>query len=69
MTPAEFKQARESLGLTLAELGHILDTSPTTIVKWEMPPTNSTARKPNPIAVRVMRWMLGGFRPPEWPDD
>jgi DNA-binding transcriptional regulator YiaG len=67
MRPDEFKAARRKLGLTQAELGAVLDTAPQTIRKWEMPPENSTARGVNPVAARVMRWLLDGFRPPEWP--
>ena len=67
MTPIEFKQARRKLGLTQAQLGVILDTAPQTIRKWEMDETCSTARSVNPVAARVMQWMLDGFRPPEFP--
>lgn len=67
MEPEEFKRARRRLGLTQAELGRILDTAPQTIRKWEMQPENSTARGVNPVAAQVMRWMLAGFRPPEFP--
>ena len=67
MTPAAFKAARKSLGLTQSELGQILDTAPQTIRKWEMGEGRSTARSVNPVAARAMRWMLGGYRPKEWP--
>ncbi|WP_340109496.1 helix-turn-helix domain-containing protein [Pikeienuella sp. HZG-20] len=67
MTSAEFKAARNELGLTQAQLAEILDTAPPTIRKWEAPTGRSTARGPNPVACRAMRWMLAGFRPPEWP--
>lgn len=67
MTPADFKEARISLGLSQSQLGEILATSPTTIRKWEMDADRSTARSPNPVACQVMRWMLDGFRPPEFP--
>ncbi len=66
MTSEEFKEARHSLGLTLSELGHILSTDPRTVRKWEAK-QGTNARSPNPVAVRVMQWMLDGFRPPEWP--
>ena len=36
MTPQEFKAARQKLGLTQSQLGHLLDTAPQTIRKWEM---------------------------------
>ena len=67
MTADEFKQARCKLGLTQSELGIILDTNPSTIRKWEMSNDRSTSRNPNPVASRVMHWMLDGYRPPEWP--
>lgn len=67
MTPAEFKQARRNLGLSQSQLGRILATDPSTIRRWEMPPERNTARPPNPVAAQIMRWMLNGFRPPEWP--
>ena len=67
MTQKEFKAGRKSLGLTQAQLGYVLDTSPQTIRRWEMPPDCSAARGVNPVAARAMRWMLDGFRPPEFP--
>lgn len=67
MTPTEFKHARKSLGLTLAQLGTILDTDPRTVRRWEAE-GGSTARSVNPIAAQAMRWFLDGFRPPEWPE-
>lgn len=68
MTPNEFKSARRKLGLTQSQLGIILDTLPQTIRKWEMGEDCKTARSVNPIAARVMQWMLDGYRPPEWPE-
>lgn len=68
MTPAEFKQARRDLGLSTAQLAHILDTNPQTVRRWEAPESASTSRPPNPIATRVLAWMQSGFRPPEWPN-
>jgi DNA-binding transcriptional regulator YiaG len=67
MTPHEFKEARITLGLSQAQLGEILNTNPTTIRKWEAESDRSTSRKPNPVAVQVLRWLLDGFRPPQWP--
>ena len=69
MNAREFRQARHSLGLTQAQLGAILDTNPTTIRKWEAEADRSTSRDPNPVACQVMRWMIAGFRPPEFPSD
>lgn len=66
MTSLEFKEARHLLGLTLEQLGAILDTAPRTVRKWEAQ-SGTNARAPNPIACQVMRWMLDGYRPAEWP--
>lgn len=68
MTPQQFKSARLKLGLTQGQLSVILDTAPQTIRKWEMGEDRSTARSVNPIAARVMAWMLNGYRPPEFPN-
>jgi len=32
--------------------------------RWE----DAGLRPPNPIACRVLDWMLRGWRPPEWPE-
>jgi DNA-binding transcriptional regulator YiaG len=66
MDGTEFKAARVKLGLTLSQLGVILNTDTRTIRKWEADPSLSTSRSPNPIACRVLEWMLAGYRPPQW---
>lgn len=67
MTPAEFKQARQSLGLSAQALADILGVNIATVQKWEAPANAKSARKPDAIAVRALHWMLGGFRPPQFP--
>jgi len=64
MNPTQFKKARQSLGLSAAQLGRILGTDPRTIRRWE---SADDPRPVNPIAAQVMIWMLDGFRPPEFP--
>lgn len=67
-TPTEFKQARHELGLTVRELAHILGVNEDRVRKYELEPASaSTAQRPNPTACRALGWMLGGWRPPEWP--
>jgi transcriptional regulator with XRE-family HTH domain len=66
MTPAEFKQARHALRLTIAQMATVLDVDPRTVRKWEALHGGS-ARPPNPVAARAVAWFLDGFRPPEWP--
>lgn len=60
MTSKEFREARLKLGLTLAALGKIIDTHPRTIRKWEADDDTNSARKPNPIACRVLQWLESG---------
>lgn len=64
MTPTAFKQARHTLGLSVSQLAHILDTEPRSVRRWE-----DGSRDPNPVACRVVAWMLDGYRPPEWPKE
>lgn len=64
MTPTQFKEARNTLGLSQSQLGKILNTDPRTIRKWE---SEGDPRPVNPIAARVMEWLLDGFRPNEYP--
>jgi DNA-binding transcriptional regulator YiaG len=65
MTPRQFGEARRKLGLSASQLGRILNTDPRTIRRWE---DGSGQRPPNPIACRVVGWMLNGYRPPEFPN-
>jgi len=65
MTPTQFKEARHKLGLSATQLGHILNSDPRTVRRWE---SEDDARPVNPIAQQVVRWMLDGYRPPQWPD-
>ena len=65
MTGAEFRDGRIKLGLTQVHMARILSTAPTTIRKWEADDSLSTSCKVNPIAARVMEWMLDGFEPPQ----
>lgn len=68
MDNKQFKKARQTLGLTISETATILNVDSRTIRKWEAAETCTTSRSPNPIAVRVMKWLLSGFRPPEFPN-
>ena len=66
MTPADFRAAREALGLTAKALSHIMGVDISTVQRWEATGTE-TARAPHPIAVKVLRWMMQHGRPQEWP--
>lgn len=67
MTPAEIKQARQSLGLSVAQLAALLETDPQTIRRMEQSETANTFRRPAPRMVRLLRAYLSGYRPPDWP--
>ena len=67
----EFKKARRDLKLTVNELAKILNSNSRTVRLWEQEAEDTydrSPRPPNPIACRVLQWMLDGYRPPEWPE-
>ena len=70
-TSRDFKKARHDLNLSVTELARILNSNIRTIRKWEQDENSfqdGSPRPPNPIACRVLQWMLDGYRPPEWPE-
>ena len=64
MTPAEFKEARRKLGLSLSQLATVLGVSKRTVEYWE---ADDGKRPVHPTAAKAMGWFLKGFRPPDWP--
>ena len=67
MTPPEIKQARHTLGLSVADLARLLDTDPQTVRRMEQSETASTFRRPAPRMVRLVQAYMMGYRPPDWP--
>lgn len=67
MTPAEIKEARQSLGLSVGQLAALLDTDPQTVRRMEQREDASTFRKPAPRMARLLRAYLDGHRPADWP--
>lgn len=67
MTPTEIKQARQSLGLSVADLARLLDTDPQTVRRMEQSETASTFRRPAPRMVRLITAYVSGYRPDDWP--
>lgn len=65
MTKEEFRRARYKLKLTGQQLAYILNVTDRTVRRWEQ---WGESNPPAPTAVRVLEWMLDGYRPPEWPD-
>lgn len=61
MTPEQFKQARQALDLSQAQLAIFLgmgEHGGRAVRRWE-----SGERSPNPIAVTALRWIIDGTRP------
>lgn len=69
MNQNEIKDARQRLGLSVADLGRLLDTDPQSVRRWEADETTSTSRRPPPRAVRLIRAYLDGHRPADWPKE
>lgn len=63
MTPDALRAARESLGLTGAQMAALLGMSGhARVYEYE----NGT-RNPSGAALRLYRAYLDGYRPPDWP--
>jgi DNA-binding transcriptional regulator YiaG len=67
MTTTAIKEARQSLGLSVADLARMLDTDPQTVRRMEQREDASTFRKPAPRMVRLITAYLDGYRPTDWP--
>ena len=67
MTPAEFQQARQSLGLPAPDLARLLGISPPrgvqTFSDWV-----TGKRNIDPARARLLRAYLDGYRPEDWPE-
>ncbi|AZB63135.1 helix-turn-helix domain-containing protein [Cereibacter sphaeroides] len=62
MTPAEFREARQTLGLTQAGLAALVGRQARNIRQWE-----AGDRAIDDAAVRLVRAYLDGYRPSDWP--
>lgn len=67
MTPTELKEARHTLGLSVADLARLLDTDAQSIRRMEQREDASTFRRPAPRMIRLIRAYLDGYRPTDWP--
>jgi len=65
MTPAEIKQARQTLGLTQSQLAPLVGYgAPSRISEIER-----GIERPSASVMMLLRIYLRGYRPPEWPVD
>lgn len=68
MTPTEINQIRCKLGLTIKQLGKLLDINDeSTMRQYVAAPTANRYRKPAARMVRLLRAYEVGYRPDDWP--
>jgi hypothetical protein len=67
MTALEFKTARLKLGLSLIQFAGVLGVSESHVKRMEASPDSNMWRPVRPVTANLVRAMLGGFRPPNWP--
>ena len=63
MTPAEFKQARQSLGLTQTQAAQVLGYGNATRISE----IENGQRKAGAAVLKLLRAYLDGYRQPYWP--
>ena len=66
MTPAEFRAARNALGLTITGMSRMLGVTPTHIRRLEMDPSDRSHRPVTKTVEFLLRAYLDGWRPPDW---
>ena len=57
-TPAQFAEARASLGLSVAQCAAVCNVDQRTIRRWETGYGSSGGRDPHPSACRIMEWLI-----------
>lgn len=63
MTPAEIREARQTLGLTQPQIAPLLGYGS----KSRVAELESGARNPSDTVIRLLRAYLDGYRPKDWP--
>ena len=58
LTPVQFKERRERLGMTPEQLADILETTPRAVRNWEQV-EGADMRKPNTMACRILMHLTG----------
>ncbi|WP_333846924.1 hypothetical protein [Phaeobacter italicus] len=68
MTPEQIEQARVKLGLTVEQLGTMLDIeTKRTMQKHLTSPECVSYKPPSARMVRLINAYLSGYRPDDWP--
>jgi DNA-binding transcriptional regulator YiaG len=58
-TPTEFAEARQTLGLSVAQCAAVCNVDQRTIRRWETGYGSSGGRDPHPSACRILETMTG----------
>ena len=64
MTPEQFRQARQFLGLNATQAAHMLGYGS----RSRISEIENGARNPGAAVVALMRAYIDGYRPDDWPD-
>jgi DNA-binding transcriptional regulator YiaG len=67
MTPAEFRAARQSLGLSVNQMAALLEVRPVHVRKMELDESLPSNRRVMPITEKLVRAYVDGYRPHNWP--
>lgn len=67
MTPAEFKEARRALGLSVAQMADMLGVTSVQVRRMELREDAGVHRPVMPTTARLVRAYLDGYRPRDWP--
>lgn len=67
MSPDDLKQARRTLGLSVADLAAMLGVAPSHLRRMEMQPGKEAHRPVRETTQRLVQAYLDGYRPPDWP--
>ena len=67
MTPADLKQARLSLHLSVEQCAALLETDAQTIRRMERGTDAVTHRPPANRMLRLLQAYMDGWRPSDWP--
>jgi DNA-binding transcriptional regulator YiaG len=67
MTPAEFRAARQSLGLSVNQMAALLEVRPVHVRKMELDESLPSHRRVMPVTEKLLHAYLAGYRPHNWP--
>ena len=69
MTSREFKEARQTLGLSLVQMAEMLGLQPNHVRRLEFPEDSNQRRPVMEQTRRLVQAYLDGYRPPDWPTE